>query len=140
MAGSSPEIRVVAAALMRDGRVLAARRGPGQRQAGLWELPGGKVEAGESDAEALQRELAEELDLRIQVGEVLAENIHQYPDLTIRLVALKATLGGDQQPCATEHDALCWLGPDALHTVDWAPADIPLLDAVQAALRAGGLG
>jgi len=140
MAAHRPEIRVVAAALMRGGLVLAARRGPQQRQAGLWELPGGKVEPGESDGRALERELAEELGIRVEVGRMLAENVHHYPDLTIRLVALAATLPPDQQPQAREHDALRWLGPEAVHSLDWAPADIPLLDAVQAALRGSALG
>ena len=128
------QVRVVAGAILRDGRVFAARRGPGQRQAGLWELPGGKVEPGESDAAALARELEEELGIQVEVGGHLDENLHQYPDLAVLLVALACRLpAGEPQP--TEHDAVRWLGPDELDAVVWAPADVPLLDAVRAALR-----
>lgn len=127
-------IRVVAAAVVRDGKVLAARRGPTQRQAGLWELPGGKVEAGEEDGAALARELREELDVEVEVHEGLGESVHTYAFGTVRLVAYRCSLrAGEPRP--HEHDALRWLGPDELQAVGWAPADLPLLDGVRRALR-----
>lgn len=125
-------IRVVAAALVRDGRVLACRRRPSLARGGLWELPGGKVEPGEADAHALARELQEELGLLVSVGEVLAESLHDYGDIAIRLVALACA--GDGEPLLRDHDAVRWLAADELHTVTWAPADLPLLDAVAARL------
>jgi 8-oxo-dGTP diphosphatase len=128
------EIRVVAAVLVREGCVLAARRGPGRKQAGLWELPGGKVEPGETDQQALVRELDEELGIRASATSAIAENLHHYDHVSVRLIAVPATMRPDEEPEARDHDALRWLPADQLHTVTWAPADIPLLVAVRATL------
>ena len=125
------ELRVVAAALVEGGRVLAAQRPAHKSQGGLWELPGGKVEAGESDAQALARELAEELGVAVEVQRHLAEAVHAYPEKTVRLVALGCRLV-QGRPEAREHQALRWLSAAELHQVDWAPADLPLLVAVRA--------
>jgi 8-oxo-dGTP diphosphatase len=128
-------IRVVAAAIVVAGRVLAARRRPELARGGLWELPGGKVEAGEGDHAALAREVREELGLDVVPGEALGEALHDYGDVAIRLVAyVCASRGGD--PVLSDHDELAWLGPDELERVAWAPADVPLLDAVRR--RLGG--
>ncbi|NOY26844.1 MAG: (deoxy)nucleoside triphosphate pyrophosphohydrolase [Oligoflexia bacterium] len=126
--GTAP-IRVVAAVLVRQGRVLAARRPLHKSQGGLWELPGGKVEDAETDATALARELREELAIDVSVHERLAQNVHAYDHQTVRLVALRCELL-DGQPRALEHLALRWLGADELDSVTWAPADLPLLPAV----------
>ena len=127
-------IRVVAAAILRDGRVFCARRGPSMRHPGRWELPGGKVEPGEGDAAALRRELAEELGVQVEVGARLAENLHAYPRATVRLVAYACTLVETHEPVLGEHDAGRWLAADDLAQLAWADADVPLLPAVQAAL------
>lgn len=127
-------IRVVAAVLVRERRVLAAQRAPGKREGGLWELPGGKVEPGEDDATALARELHEELGVRVIVAEHLGEAEHTYAHGAVRLVAMRCTLA-DGEPRALDHAALRWLSADELLDVAWAPADVPLLDAVRAALK-----
>jgi len=80
-------VRVVAAAIVRNGRVLAARRAPDAARGGLWELPGGKVELGESDALALVREIREELGADIVVDGFLGEASHDYGDIHITLAA-----------------------------------------------------
>jgi 8-oxo-dGTP diphosphatase len=118
---------VVAAALVRDGRVLAARRhGP---ETG-WEFAGGKVEPEESPERALERELAEELGVRATVGERLAE----VRDQRIRLVLFAAT--SDTEPAmGSDHDALRWVGPDELDALDWLSIDRALLPAVRALLQ-----
>jgi 8-oxo-dGTP diphosphatase len=120
-------VRVVAAAIVRDGRVLAARRGPGMSLPGAWEFPGGKVEAGEDDAAALRRELVEELGIPVDVGPFLASAVHDYPHVSIELVLLAATTAADPRPL--EHDQIRWLSADELMSVEWAPADVPLLAA-----------
>ena len=120
-------VRVVAAVLEEGGQFLAARRGPDQRHPGQWELPGGKVEPGESDAQALSRELREELGVEVVVGAHLGTSVHDYPDLPIELVAYHCILYSGR-PEALEHAELRWVAPDQLSTLDWAPADRPLID------------
>lgn len=105
---------------MRDGAVLVAQRPVGKHHAGLWELPGGKVEAGESLIEALQRELREELGVKSFVsGDALYLDASPENDLTIHF--LPAILEGEPQ--ALEHAALAWLPAHDLVNVPLAPAD-----------------
>ncbi|MCU1656667.1 MAG: mismatch repair protein MutT [Pseudonocardiales bacterium] len=119
--------RVVAAAVVRDGRVLAARRSVPPELAGRWEFPGGKVEAGETDAEALTRECHEELGVAIRIGALLAvADIAPGPPLYVYLAELL-----DGEPSAREHDRLRWLAPDELDSVEWLPADRPAVDALR---------
>lgn len=127
-------IRVVAAAIVEDGRVLSARRSPDRARGGRWELPGGKVEPGETDAQALAREIEEELGLRVEVGAELAVSEHAYPDLTVLLVALACRITGGEL-ALRDHDDARWLGPDELDQVAWAEGDLPLLPAVRALLE-----
>ena len=77
---------VTAGILVKDDRVLLARRPAGDRLAGHWELPGGKVEVGETSEECLTRELAEELSIEVSAGSLFADSIHRHPDVTIRLL------------------------------------------------------
>lgn len=123
-------IRVVAAVLVRDGRVLAAKRAAHKREGGLWELPGGKVEPGEADGDALVRELREELGVTVRIDGPVAESEHGYAHSTVRLVALRCTLV-EGEPRPLDHAELRWLDAASLATVDWAPADVPLLASVR---------
>ena len=88
-------VRVVGAAWIRDGRVLAARRGPGRARAGWWELPGGKVDPGETDEEALVRELREELGVDVVVGDRLGVSLHREAEAIVELVAYVVTGAGE---------------------------------------------
>jgi 8-oxo-dGTP diphosphatase len=121
-------LRVVAALLERDGLLFAARRSPERREGGLWELPGGKVEAGESDQEALARELQEELSIHVEVGAFVAEATHAYAHGTVTLVGYRCRLVAGE-PVLRDHDASRWLSARSIHEVEWAPADLPLLAA-----------
>ncbi len=119
---------VVGAALLRGGRVLAARRTAPPAAAGRWELPGGKVEPGEDPAAALVREIGEELGCTVAVldwleGEVPIGEHHLLRVAVVRLVS------GEPQP--REHDRVRWLGPDALDDVDWLEPDRPFLDGLR---------
>jgi len=119
-------IQVVGAALVRDGRVLAARRVQPSELAGGWEFPGGKVEPDESPQAALVRECLEELGVTIAVGDRLGEA----SDGSIRLTLYAATLiDGEPQPLE-DHDELRWLSADVLHDVPWLPIDLALLPLV----------
>lgn len=127
---------VVAAALIdSQGRVLLAQRPPGKTLAGLWEFPGGKLEAGECPEAALVRELAEELGIIAapQALEPLAFASHAYPDfhLLMPLFALRVWLG---QPQAQEGQRLEWVEGARLNAYPMPPADLPLIPALQRAL------
>ncbi|MCB9686875.1 MAG: 5-formyltetrahydrofolate cyclo-ligase [Alphaproteobacteria bacterium] len=124
-----PPIRVTAGAWVRDGRVYAVRRGAGKARAGLWELPGGKVEPGEDDHTSLVRELFEELGIRARVTGPLGRAIHAYDDVTVQLEGLLVHSG--DTPRLTEHDDARWLSAAELDDVGWAPADIPLIAALK---------
>ncbi|MEO6699419.1 MAG: (deoxy)nucleoside triphosphate pyrophosphohydrolase [Paraperlucidibaca sp.] len=118
-------ITVVAAIALRDGQVMIARRALGQRQAGLWEFPGGKVEPGESHVEALARELHEELNVAAHVGEEFARTQYHYADGAIELIGLFTELP-DMDYVLSVHDQIDWLPIGHLAMVDLAPADVEL--------------
>lgn len=127
-------MRVVAAAIVRDGRVLTARRSKPAALVGGWEFPGGKVEPGESDEDALTRECAEELGVRIVVG----AHLGTASDRRIDLVLYAATLLGVEPVAGSDHDELTWSRPDQLDAVAWLPIDRELVPAVVALLRQWG--
>lgn len=104
--------------------------------AGRWELPGGKVEPGEDERAALTRECAEELGVRLAVGERLGRD---WPIPGGRVLRVYAATTPDE-PVAHEHAALAWLTPDELAHLDWLPADRPLVPLLQALLSRGGPG
>ncbi len=111
---------VVAGAIIAERKVLLAQRIRPPELAGRWELPGGKVAAGESEPEALARELAEELGVEVEVGERLGDDVELNPTMTLR--AYHATLlSGEPQP--NDHAGLRWVTAAELHQVDWVPAD-----------------
>jgi 8-oxo-dGTP diphosphatase len=117
-------IEVTAAIWIENGRVLIARRRPGSSQAGLWEFPGGKVQADESLEQCLKREVQEELDVRVEVGEFFGESIYTYPDKTIRLMAYRVR-SASGQPVANDHAELAWVKIADLDHYRFCPADVP---------------
>jgi 8-oxo-dGTP diphosphatase len=125
---------VVGAAIVRSGRVLACRRTAPTAAAGRWELPGGKVESGESPEAALVREVGEELGCQIAVTRWLSAEAVVGDGMVLR-AALATLVGGDPQP--VEHDAVRWLGPGELDDVDWLEPDRPFLDEIRRSLTAG---
>jgi 8-oxo-dGTP diphosphatase len=118
---------VVAAAVVRDKTVLAARRTGPPDLAGGWEFPGGKVEDGETEVAALERELVEELGVRVAVERRLAEATNA----SITLVLHTATLASGEPHAGAGHDELRWLGYDQLDDVAWLPIDRALLAPVR---------
>ncbi len=125
---------VVGAAIIRDGRVLAARRTAPPEAAGRWELPGGKVEPGEDPDQALVREIDEELGLTVTITHWLGPTVPIGASYELR-VAVCTT--GDREPTPTEHDRVTWLGIDELDVVDWLEPDRPFLAGVREALLDG---
>ena len=124
---------VVGAALVRDGQVLASRRTEPPRLAGLWEFPGGKVEPGEGDAEALVRELREELRVEVEVGDRLGGDLPIGGGTAVLRVYLCRLVRGE--PALGDHDEHRWLGPDELLDVPWIPVDLPLVEQLRDLLR-----
>ena len=125
------------AAIIVDGRLLAAQRAEPADMRGRWELPGGSVDPGESEPEALVRELLEELALPVDVGERVGPDLgvqgRHGRDLVLRFY--RCTPRDGAAPRALEHLAVRWVGPDELEELDWLPSDRELLPALRAALR-----
>lgn len=126
---------VVGAAIVRGGTLLAARRTRPVAAAGRWELPGGKVEPGESPDAALVREVAEELGCTVVVTDWLERSVPVSPGLSLR-VGLARIVEGEPDP--VEHDEVRWLGAAELGTVDWLDADRPFLPDLRVVLARGG--
>lgn len=118
---------VVGAALVADGRLLAARR----RDIDGWELPGGKVEPGEAPEDALRREITEELDLAVELAERVGNDVVINRGWVLRVWAARINQG---TPIAREHAELRWLAADELEQVDWLPADRVLLPELRSLL------
>jgi 8-oxo-dGTP diphosphatase len=134
-----PVVLVMGAAILHRGRVLAARRTFPRALAGGWELPGGKVEPGESPEVAVVREVAEELGCRIDVTGHLAGEVPIRDGYTLR-VALARLVDGEPVPREDEHDAVRWLGPDELQEVAWLEPDVPFLEELREVLMSGSGG
>jgi 8-oxo-dGTP diphosphatase len=127
-----PNQIVVAGALIADGTLLVAQRDRPPELAGLWELPGGKVAPGESDAAGLARELREELGVEVTVGERLGDDVALNQAMTLRAYRVTLT-GGALRP--NDHRELRWVRVDELDALPWVPADRAWLDDLARALR-----
>ena len=119
-------IHVVAAVVRAQGNYLCARRKPEKSMGGLWEFPGGKVEPGELPGTALARELVEELNLTVTVGEKLGETITGIaPEILLEFYECEFPSQIEVQ--STDHDLIVWLPREELLSLEWAPADLPFV-------------
>jgi len=120
----------VVAAIIRDGnRVFATQRGYGDYKDG-WEFPGGKVEPGESPQQALIREIKEELDPEIVVGDLITTIEYDYPAFHLSMQCFWCQIV-DGTPILKEHEAARWLDPDTLDSVAWLPADLSIIPLIK---------
>ena len=113
-----------------EGKVLACKRSAERHLGGLWEFPGGKVDAGESHQAALVRELREELAIAVKVGLQVGEAVEWSDgEVKIRLTAFSCRIS-EGRPQAIEHSEIRWCGMDGLEDLEWAEADVPIVKAV----------
>ena len=122
--------QVVAALLWEGERFLICQRPAHKARGLLWEFVGGKVEPGETKAQALVRECQEELDIAVSVGEVFLEVTHQYPDLTVHLTLFHAAIV-EGTPKMLEHADLRWITVEEIPQYDFCPADQVILEKLQ---------
>lgn len=120
-------IYVVGAVIIKNGKILCAQRSENTSLPNLWEFPGGKIEDGETPEEALRREIVEELDCNITVKDKVEHTVYEYDFGTVHLTTYLCYLLNDA-PVLLEHQAIKWLNPKELHTLEWAPADIPAIN------------
>ncbi|OUQ47813.1 DNA mismatch repair protein MutT [Drancourtella sp. An12] len=124
----------VVAAIIKDGeKIFATQRGYGEFKDG-WEFPGGKIELGETPQEALKREIREELETEIEVGEWIDTVEYDYPDFHLSMDCFLCTIkSGDL--VLKEHEAAKWLSKDTLYSVEWLPADVELIGKLERLLK-----
>lgn len=122
-------VRVVAAIIIHDNRIFATQRGYGEFKDG-WEFPGGKIEAGETPQDALVREIKEELDTEIKVGELIDTVEYDYPSFHLSMDCfICQIISGNLE--LKEHEAAKWLTREQLDSVDWLPADYDLITKIR---------
>lgn len=126
------QINVVGAVIIRNNEILCAQRGRGGTLGGLWEFPGGKIEAEETPRQALEREIREELLCKVRVDEKITTTNYEYDFGFVSLTTFYCELV-DGEPQLTEHEATVWLPKDRLSELEWAPADIPAVELIRGA-------
>ena len=120
-------IHVVGAVIIENDKILCAQRGPSKSLPLKWEFPGGKIEAGETPQDALQREIKEEMQCKVEIGDQVEHTVYEYDFAIVQLTTYYCKLV-EGKPILTEHASIKWLSPDQLESLDWAPADIPTIE------------
>lgn len=123
-------IAVVAGLLVKEGRLLIARRPFGKHMGGKWEFPGGKIEKGETPEAALERELSEELGIVTRSGRIYHAVLHSYPEKDVLLLFYRSSLMTGV-PCAIEEAEVRWITQGELDGFEWAPADVPVIEMLK---------
>ena len=122
-------IAVVAALIVRDGKLMIAQRPAGKHMAGKWEFPGGKIEKGETPEKALERELSEELGVKTETGRIYYAIHHSYPEKDVLLLFYRSRLL-EGEPRPIEEADIRWIEESQIRDFDWAEADAPLIDLI----------
>ena len=124
-------INVVAAIIKnKNDQILIAQRNLKKSQGGLWEFPGGKIEKGETQEQAIIREIKEELDMDIKIDSYYDEKIYEYPEKTIKLIALKCTMVQNKYN-VLEHENIKWNKIEEFDNYNFAPADIYFVEKIK---------
>lgn len=125
---------VTAAIIVKDDLILIAQRGKDEKEEGMWEFPGGKIEIGETEEQCLKREIKEELDIEIEVGDFLGESIYDYSHGQIKLLGYFAQfISGDIT--LTVHSAIRWVAIEDIDKFNFAPADKPLVKKLKSCYK-----
>jgi 8-oxo-dGTP diphosphatase len=133
MSETKKTIRVVAAIITDGERILATQRGYGAFK-GMWEFPGGKIEAGEMPEQALQREIKEELQLEIAIQRFVSTVHYEYPDFILNMDCYLCDIVGGNMSLMEHQDAV-WLVPEELTTIEWLPADVELVEQLRQIMK-----
>lgn len=126
-------VRVVAAIIIENGKVFATQRGYGEFKDG-WEFPGGKIEQGETPEEAIVREIKEELDTVVEVGELLDTVEYDYPNFHLSMDCFICKIKSGNL-VLKEHESAKWLTKEILRSVEWLPADEGLIGKIEKYLK-----
>ena len=122
-------VEVSAAILIKDGKILLAKRASHKHMGGLWEFPGGKIEDGETPRESLKRELEEEFGIVTLVENEFHQNIYNYPEKEIKLISfITKHVSGEFQ--INDHEDISWVIPEELSSYELAPADVPIAEKI----------
>ena len=124
-------VQVVAALIWDQDRFMACQRPAHKARGLLWEFVGGKMEPGETKEQALIRECNEELAVRLNVGDVFMQLVHEYPDLTVELTLFHAAIA-EGIPQKLEHNDIRWITVDEIDQYDFCPADKEILEKLKA--------
>lgn len=127
---------VVAALIWDRGKFMICQRPAHKARGLLWEFVGGKVEPGETMAQALIRECREELDITVAVGDIFTQVVHEYPDIHIRLTLFHCAIAAGE-PKLLEHQDLRWIEPEQIPQFEFCPADRDILELIR---RSGSCG
>lgn len=128
--------QIAAGIISHAGKILIGQRKKGKDLELLWELPGGKLEAGETLQECLKRELIEEMDLKVEVGSLFMQSVYDYAFGSFVINAFFAYTQSFDIPKICEHEQLLWVSPKDLFNYEFAPADIPIIEAYVKSLNA----
>ena len=123
-------VEVVAALIWQGDKFMICQRPKDKARGLLWEFVGGKVEQGETKEEALIRECKEELDIILTVGDVFMDVTHEYPDITVHLTLLNATIA-EGEPQKLEHNDIQWITPSEISNYEFCPADEEILKKIK---------
>ena len=123
-------VKVTAAMLVKDDKIIIARRGPDDKLADKWEFPGGKIEINETTEQCLKREIKEEFDIDVSVGEYLGSSIYHYDHMSIELLAYRTYWEGGKIDLK-DHDDFKWISLEQLAEFDFAPADLVFVEKLQ---------